>query len=91
MLAAIRLHNAGIMHGKLTDAMHFVPGHDGHLRVVGFSRAITHKCEGGVPYVYEHVRKPNERPEGCGELDLLERSNALLSFPFEAERQQRWI
>lgn len=88
MLAAIRLHAAGIMHGKLTDSLHFVPGPDGHLRIVGFSVAMKHSCEGSVPLLYDY--RLTEKPQGCAELDLLEEKFGMLTSPQSAS-QQGWF
>lgn len=81
MLAASLLHRAGIMHGKLLDDMHFVPGTGGGMRIVGFSAAITHECEESVPTLYNKAGMFVERHVGCRELDQLEDKYGILGSP----------
>ncbi|KAI0660499.1 hypothetical protein C8Q70DRAFT_1053062 [Cubamyces menziesii] len=87
MIAATRLHEAGVFHGQLLDPRHFIPMRDGTLRIVDFSMAKAHKCPGSVPLSMDPNGDP--RPtESCGELDVMESR-----FGVDAERhgrQLRW-
>ncbi|EPT01579.1 hypothetical protein FOMPIDRAFT_1100822, partial [Fomitopsis schrenkii] len=38
------LHAAGVLHGQLRDAGHFLYSEDGRVRIVGFSLAQLHHC-----------------------------------------------
>lgn len=63
------LHAAGVLHGQLRDAGHFLYSEDGRVRIVGFSLAQLHHCpsQAGVPV---YGRRPP--PDVCGELSTME-------------------
>ncbi|KAJ7026115.1 hypothetical protein C8F04DRAFT_966886 [Mycena alexandri] len=67
--AAYALHDAGVLHGDLLSAHHFVPmGRD--IRIVDFGVAVTHQCVNGLArraagHGFHHVC-------GCPELAALE-------------------
>ncbi len=69
MITAIQLHSLGIMHNGLYDPRHWVPGPDGKLRIVDFSRAKKHSCLGSLPLCVTEYECP---PKGCPELDWIE-------------------
>ncbi|KAJ6475734.1 hypothetical protein C8R47DRAFT_1178970 [Mycena vitilis] len=69
MRAAYALHKAGVLHGDLLDAHHFVPmGLD--VRIVDFSVAVSHKCVSGLSKRAEG--HGCHRVCGCPELASLE-------------------
>ena len=72
ILAACKLHDAGIVHGRLYDreGRHFVTGMDGTVRIVDFALAKSHKCRGAIPKLL--TERPGEIPAGCEELEDLE-------------------
>ncbi|KAF9469671.1 hypothetical protein BDZ94DRAFT_1180988, partial [Collybia nuda] len=49
MVAACRLHEAGVFHGNLVEGSHFVKSDDDRVRIVDFSTATLHKCPGAHP------------------------------------------
>ncbi|KAI0639831.1 hypothetical protein C8Q77DRAFT_1152774 [Trametes polyzona] len=85
MLAATKMHQAGVMHGHLLDPRHFLPMRDGTLRIVDFSTARAHKCPGARPLTLSTSGDPRP-PESCGELDVVESR-----FGVDAERHGRHL
>ncbi|KAI0347646.1 hypothetical protein BDW22DRAFT_1349679 [Trametopsis cervina] len=69
ILAACRVHAAGILHGRLQDR-HFVMSMDHTVRIVDFSEARSHKCRGAIPLL--DTEEPGDIPAGCEELEDLE-------------------
>jgi hypothetical protein len=49
MVAACRLHEAGIFHGNLVQGSHFIKMDDDRVRIIDFSTAVMHKCPGAHP------------------------------------------
>lgn len=77
MLAACKLHQAGIIHGQLTvdrerGTQHFVIASDGSIRIVDYSMAHGHWgiCNGAVPY--NPYLKDSHYTTGCPELEALD-------------------
>ncbi|KAG9222429.1 hypothetical protein CCMSSC00406_0002764 [Pleurotus cornucopiae] len=71
MLAACKLHAAGVMHRNLLASHHIISTVKG-LRFVDFSDGIMHMCPGANPQV-QSVGRGNQ-PSGCFELDVLEQT-----------------
>ncbi|OBZ68367.1 hypothetical protein A0H81_11647 [Grifola frondosa] len=74
MLAAARMHEAGILHGHL-DERHFVVADDRTLRVIGFKYAGDHHCHGAIPFSTADPgpEAGDPKPEdSCLELTVLE-------------------
>ncbi|KAF7436422.1 hypothetical protein PC9H_003255 [Pleurotus ostreatus] len=71
MLAACKLHAAGVMHRNLLASHHIISTVKG-LRFVDFSDGIMHRCPGANPQV-QCVGRGNQ-PVGCFELDVLEQT-----------------
>ncbi|PIL31548.1 hypothetical protein GSI_06250 [Ganoderma sinense ZZ0214-1] len=85
MLSAIELHKAGIYHGRLLDKTHWVSAGDGTLRIVGFSSAHIHDCEGMTVLSKDTGGDP--RPDAvCKELAVLESR-----FGVDAERDGNYV
>lgn len=73
MLAACKIHQAGIVHGALGDGHHFVKMGD-NVRVVDFSLAVRHRCTNGTPILNSsHFWTSNPVPQ-CPELALMEKT-----------------
>lgn len=49
MVAACRLHEAGVFHGNLIQGSHFIKSDDDQVRIIDFSTATMHKCPGAHP------------------------------------------
>ncbi|KZT74961.1 hypothetical protein DAEQUDRAFT_760943 [Daedalea quercina L-15889] len=69
MSAIYRLHAAGIVHGQLRDAGHFLYSPDGRVRIVDFSMAELHHCPS---HSEGSVSGRARSPEICGELSTME-------------------
>lgn len=69
MHAIYCLHAAGVVHGQLRDAGHFLYSGDGRVRIVDFSLAQLHQCpsQAGGPV---YGREPS--PESCSEVSTME-------------------
>lgn len=67
--AIYRLHAAGVIHGQLRDAGHFLYSGDGRVRIVDFSLAQLHQCpnQAGSP---AYGREPS--PDSCSEVSTME-------------------
>ncbi|KAF9055917.1 hypothetical protein BJ165DRAFT_459281 [Panaeolus papilionaceus] len=75
MIAACKLHYAGLVHGDLLSGRHII-GQGNEPRIIDFSKAIRHTCQNGVPTnPYEH--NPEKR-RFCQELMELERHFSLV-------------
>ncbi|KAI1793973.1 hypothetical protein LXA43DRAFT_870193, partial [Ganoderma leucocontextum] len=71
ILAAIALHKAGVYHSPMLDKTHWLSAGDGTLRIVGFSSAQTHGCDGMTVLSKDTGGDP--RPNTvCKELAVLE-------------------
>ncbi|KAK7695331.1 hypothetical protein QCA50_002522 [Cerrena zonata] len=75
MLTMCALHHVGIIHGQVDniDSHHFILDDTGRFRVVSFSRASVHTCEGAT------IRLSRDLATGCSELRALENDDSLYS------------
>lgn len=71
MRVCAKLHSAGIIHGDLLKARHFLEMPDGTLRICDFSTAGVHSCPGAHPLTL-NISGDARPPESCEELTDIE-------------------
>ncbi|KAK7063742.1 hypothetical protein R3P38DRAFT_3164730 [Favolaschia claudopus] len=76
MLAVIAVHQAGLQHCDLENYLHIILTGSG-VRIVDFSCAVLHNCEGGTPTLWPGMGAPDT--PGCPELNWVENRYGLCS------------